>query len=93
MAAGTTSVSLNAETVRQAKGLFADFGLDLPTVIEMFLRQSVKEQRIPFDIGEEVPNAETKEALEEIKEMKAHPERFKSYGTFQELLDEVLVDA
>lgn len=88
MAAKTTSVSLNADAVRQAEGLFADFGLDLPTAIELFLRQSVREQRIPFDI----PNPETRAALEEISEMRAHPENYKSYSTFQELLDEVLHD-
>ena len=90
MSSGTTSVALNAETVRQAKSLFADFGLDLPTAIEMFLRQSVKEQRIPFEIKGDVPNAETRAALDEISEMRAHPENYKSYSSFQELLDEVL---
>lgn len=38
---------------------------------------------------EETPNAETRAALEEIRDMKAHPENYKSYSSFQELLDEV----
>ena len=92
MAAKTTSVSLNADAVRQAEGLFADFGLDLSTAIELFLRQSVREQRIPFEVRRDIPNPETKAALEEIEEMRAHPENYKSYSTFQELLDEVLHD-
>ena len=41
-------------------------------------------------LGEGVMNAETLSALEEIKEMRAHPERYKSYGSFQEALDDVL---
>ena len=40
--------------------------------------------------GEGAMNAETLSALEEIKEMRAHPERHKSYGSFQEVLDDVL---
>lgn len=39
------------------------------------------------------PNAETKAALEEIKEMRANPEKYKSYASFQELLDEIPYDA
>ena len=39
-----------------------------------------------------IPNPETKAALEEIEEMRAHPEKYKSYASFQELLDEVLHD-
>ena len=93
MATATTSVPLNEDIVKQAKSLFADFGLDVSTAIEMFLRQSVREQRIPFEVRNNVPNAETKAALEEIAEMRAHPEKYKSYSSFQELLDEVLNDA
>ena len=93
MATETTSVSLNADTAQQAKDLFADFGLDLSTAIEMFLRQSVREQRIPFEVRRNIPNPETKAALEEIAEMRAHPEKYKSYSSFQKLLDEVLHDA
>ena len=93
MATATTSVPLNEDIVKQAKSLFADFGLDVSTAIEMFLRQSVREQRIPFEVRNNVPNAETKAALEEIAEMRTHPEKYKSYSSFQELLDEVLNDA
>ena len=93
MATVNTSVSLNADTVAQAKSLFADLGLDLSTAIEMFLRQSVREQRIPFEVSRRIPNAETVAAMQEVEEMKAHPENYKGYSSFQELLDEVLNDA
>lgn len=38
-------------------------------------------------------NAETLAALEEIRNMEAHPEQYKGYHSFRELLDEVLEDA
>ena len=41
----------------------------------------------------EEPNAETLAALEEVREMEAHPERYKGYSSFSELLSEVLGDA
>lgn len=93
MAHGITNVPLNEDTVKQAQILFADFGLDISTAIEMFLRQSVREQRIPFEVRNNIPNPETKAALDEIAEMRAHPEKYKSYSSFQEALNEVLNDA
>ena len=50
---------------------------------------AVKQPESKFDI----PNPETKAALDEIAEMKAYPEKYKSYSSFQEVLDEVLIDA
>ncbi len=40
----------------------------------------------------ETTNQETLDALEEYKEMKAHPETYKRYNTFQEALDEILTE-
>jgi DNA-damage-inducible protein J len=47
---------IDKELKREAEDLFADFGMDLPTAINMFLRQSVREQQIPFAITRNVPN-------------------------------------
>ena len=41
----------------------------------------------------ETPNAETVTALEEAEQMRAHPEQYKRYSSFDELLGEVLGDA
>jgi DNA-damage-inducible protein J len=59
----------------------------------MFLKQAVREQRIPFEIKRDIPNQQTIAALAEYEEMKQHPEKYKRYSTFQEALDEVLTDA
>ena len=34
----------------EAENLFGDFGLTLSAAVTMFLKQAVREQRIPFDI-------------------------------------------
>ncbi len=38
----------------------------------------------------EVPNAETLAAFEEVEDMKAHPERYKSYTDCAELMEDLL---
>jgi len=43
-------------------------------------------------IDREVLNQETLEALAEYEEMKAHPEMYKRYSTFQEALNELLTE-
>lgn len=40
--------------------------MDLTTVVTIFLRQTVREQRIPFEIKRELPNPETIAALSGI---------------------------
>ena len=93
MAMVSTSFLLNEDTVDQAKKLFANMGLDLSMAVDLFLRQSVREQRFPFTTVEAIPNRDTMEAIAEVAEMEAHPENYKSYATFQELLDDVLGDS
>ena len=93
MAKISTNISLDAELKRSAQELFADFGIDLTTAVTLFLKQAVREQRIPFEIKREIPNAETRSALDEYEEMKKHPENYKRYSSFKEAMDEVLGDA
>lgn len=54
MAKVTTSISIDADVKAQAQALYADLGLDLSTAINIFLRQSIRENRIPFEVR--IPN-------------------------------------
>ena len=76
----STNISLDPELKKSAQELFADLGLDLTTAVTLFLKQSVREQAIPFEIKREVPNADTIAAMNEYYEMKAHPEQYKRYS-------------
>jgi len=44
----TVQVRLDDETRRQASDLFERLGLDIPTAIRMFLKQSIESQGLPF---------------------------------------------
>lgn len=65
----------------------------MSTAITMFLKSAVNHDGIPFEIRRQTPNAETKAELAEYSEMKKHPENYKRYSSFDELMDEVLTDA
>ena len=93
MAKVSTSVSLDADVKAQAQALFADFGMDLSTAINIFLRQTIRENRIPFRIGKESPNEDTIAAMQEAEALTRNPEQYKRYASFSELLQEVEADA
>ena len=42
------NIRMDSEVKRQAQELFAQFGLDMTTAINMFLRQSIRQRGIPF---------------------------------------------
>jgi DNA-damage-inducible protein J len=73
------SVRLNKEVKESAEILFSELGMNMTTAINIFLRQSLREGRIPFEIGLR-PNAETIAAIEELEAMRRMdmPERIMS---------------
>ena len=85
----STNISIDPKLKEAAMTLFSEFGLDLSTAITLFLQQSVREQRIPFEIRLEVPNKETREALAELEEMKSDKEKYKRYSSFKDILEEL----
>ncbi|MCD8117192.1 MAG: type II toxin-antitoxin system RelB/DinJ family antitoxin [Oscillospiraceae bacterium] len=84
----STSISIDSEVKAQAQALFADFGMDLSTAINIFLRQSIRENAIPFVIQREDPNADTVAAIGERDEMVEHPEKYKRYSSFADFMRE-----
>ena len=89
MAKINTNISLDGELKKEAISLFSSFGLDLSTAITLFLQQSVREKRIPFEIRMEIPNRETIEALKELEMMKKDKEKYKRYESFDDALKDL----
>ena len=76
MAKVSTSISIDADVKAQAQALFADF---------IFLRQSIRENCIPFSIQREVPNADTIAAMREADDMVNHPEQYETFHSMEDL--------
>ena len=53
----TTSMNIRTDSAikKQAEDLFADLGLNMTTAVNMFLRQAIREQSIPFGITKKSP--------------------------------------
>ena len=78
-------IILDPELKEKAIKLFSNFGLDLSTAITLFLSQSVREEKIPFEIRMNIPNQETIEALKEKEAMK-DKKKYKRYDSFEEII-------
>lgn len=93
MAKVSTSISIDSEVREKVMPILSELGLDLSTAVGMFLRQTIRDNGIPFNVTLNVPNSETQEALREFQDMREHPELYKRYSNFGDALKEVLEDA
>ena len=90
MAKVSTNINLDPDLKKAGQLLFSNLGMDLTTAVTVFIKQAVREQRIPFEISMDVPNAATAAALAEYEEMKKNPAKYKRYASFSDALEEVL---
>ena len=88
MANVNVTIRMDESMKRQADELFSDLGMSLTRAITVFLRQSLREQAIPFQIKRNMPNRDTLEAIEEVKHLKNDPNK-KTYNSFDEILREI----
>ena len=87
MAKIPTSISIDADVKAKAQALFAEFGLDLSTAINIFLRQSIYEDRIPFEIQRNEPNSITLAAMEAAEKDEDMHGPFNSVSEMMEALN------
>ena len=65
------SIRIDREIKEQAESLFSELGMNMTTALNIFVRQSVRLGKIPFEISLNKPNAETIAAIREIEDMRA----------------------
>ena len=83
----STNIKIDPDLKRESQILFEQLGLNLSTAINMFLRQSVREQAIPFRVGNPVPNSETLKAIEDARKGIGLSWGFSSVAELMEDLD------
>ena len=74
--AGTTtniSIRMDSDLKTQADALFAELGMNLSTAFNIFVRQSLREGRIPFEVSLNTPNRDTVAAMLEAERIAKDP--------------------
>ena len=90
MAQTNVSIRMDAELKRQFEDFCADIGMSMTTAITVFAKKAVRENRIPFQVDREIPNEETKAAIEETRRMIEDPSYGKSYTDVDEMMRDLL---
>lgn len=93
MASVNVTIRMDEVLKKQADELFNDLGMSMSTAFTLFAKQAVREQGIPFEITKAVPNQETIQALNELKDMISDKDTYTRYDSFADLLKEVLPNA
>ena len=86
--ASTNTTNLNIRTDKDiklaAEKIFEELGLNMTTAVNIFLRQSIRSNGIPFELKLDIPNEVTAAAIEEGRRL-ADDKTVKGYSTMDEL--------
>ena len=89
MATVNMSIRMDKELKKQADAMLSDMGLNMTTAMNMFLRQVVRQGRIPFEIATDIPNAETLSAIKEMDDILSGKIPAKRYSSTEELFEDL----
>ena len=86
----TISARIDSKLKSQAENLFEELGLNMSTAITVFLKQSVRLRRIPFEIALDTPNDETLAAMAEANDIASGKRKVKSYKNAKAMVKDIL---
>ena len=84
-----TTINIDDNTKKEAQELFKDLGMNLTTAINIFLKQAVREQRIPFYVGQPKYKEKVYQAMKDVEQVK---NLSKSYHSAREMIEDILKD-
>ena len=88
----TISARIDSKLKTQAENLFNELGMNMSTAITVFLKQSVRLRRIPFEIALDTPNDDTLAAMAEANEIASGKRKAKSYKNAKAMIKDILDD-
>lgn len=77
------NIRIDKNVKESSEKIFEDLGLNMTTAINMFLRQVIIVNGIPFEIKRNTPNQETIDAIEES--IRLANDNSKGYSTIDDL--------
>lgn len=89
MAQTSVNIRMDADLKRQFEAFCSDMGMSMTTAFCIFAKKVVREYRIPFEIGGDVPNEETRRAIEEARQGIGLSKKFSSV---KELMEDLNAD-
>lgn len=92
MATVNVKIRMDSETKEAFEAFCDDVGLTTTDAFTLFVKKTLSENRIPFEISRPIPNAETLEALAVKERMVRDRSYGKAYSSGTELIREILAE-
>ena len=83
MSKTSMSIRLDSEVKEQAQQVFSNLGMDMTTAINIFLRQAIQYQGLPFDVRLD-ENRKLLEVLTDLDQNRNMSQSFKSVSDLME---------
>jgi len=79
------SIRLDSEVKEQAQQVFNSLGMDMTTAINIFLRQAIQYQGLPFDVRLD----ESRKLMEVLADLEQNRNMSQSFGSVSDLMDDL----
>jgi len=83
------NIRTDSETKQAIENLYNAFGITVSDAVNIFFKQSLMNNGLPFSMQLPRYNAETLAAIAEVQEMKRNPHLYKSFDSVEELFEEL----
>ncbi len=80
----TITVRVDDKTKKEAATVFKNVGLDMSAAINVFLKQAIRSNGIPFPVSADTPNKVTVQAIKE-----AEKGEMASFSSIDELMEDL----
>lgn len=87
MSKTSMSIRLDSEVKEQAQQVFNNLGMDMTTAINIFLRQAIQYQGLPFDVRLD----ESRNLLEVLTDLDQNRNMSQSFESISDLMEDLRV--
>ncbi len=86
------NIQVDTQTKKEATAILSDLGLSMSTAINLFLRQVIKRDGLPFEVTNPKPTKDLLEALKEAEDIINNPDKYPRYSNREDLKKALLSD-
>ena len=86
------NVQVDSATKQEATAILNDLGLSMSAAINLFLKQVVKRDGLPFEVVNPKPSKELRKALKEAKKIIKNTNNYPGYRDMDKLKETLLSD-
>lgn len=86
------NVQVDSATKKETTAILNDLGLSMSAAINLFLKQVVKRDGLPFEVVNPKPGKELRKALKEAEKIVKNPDKYPGYRDIDKLKEALLSD-